>query len=157
MKEKKARVEDAMHATRAAVEEGIVAGGGVALIRSAKDVDELVKTLVGDEKIGAQIVRRAIEEPLRQIVGNAGEEGAVVVGKILENKDPNFGYNAATNEYEDLVTAARAVRSETQCPAPTESPRASEGFLVTTIRYIRTNDSSRQAHWRAVIQAVYSG
>ncbi|HZD77496.1 MAG TPA: TCP-1/cpn60 chaperonin family protein, partial [Acidobacteriaceae bacterium] len=105
MKEKKARVEDAMHATRAAVEEGIVAGGGVALIRSAKDVDELVKSLTGDEKIGAQIVRRAIEEPLRQIVGNAGEEGAVVVGKILENKDNNFGYNASTNEYEDLVKA----------------------------------------------------
>src|ERR1700753_1218210 len=105
MKEKKARVEDAMHATRAAVEEGIVAGGGVALIRSAKDVDELVKSLSGDEKIGAQIVRRAIEEPLRQIVGNAGEEGAVVVGKILENKDANFGYNASTGEYEDLVKA----------------------------------------------------
>ena len=105
MKEKKARVEDAMHATRAAVEEGIVAGGGVALIRSAKEVDDLVKSLSGDEKIGAQIVRRAIEEPLRQIVGNAGEEGAVVVGKILENKDPNFGYNASTNEYEDLVKA----------------------------------------------------
>ncbi|MGC1903826.1 MAG: chaperonin GroEL [Candidatus Acidiferrum sp.] len=105
MKEKKARVEDAMHATRAAVEEGIVAGGGVAFIRSAKDVDELIKTLVGDEKIGAQIVRRAIEEPLRQIVGNAGEEGAVVVGKIHESKDPNYGYNAATNEYEDLVKA----------------------------------------------------
>jgi chaperonin GroEL len=105
MKEKKARVEDAMHATRAAVEEGIVAGGGVALIRSANDVEDLVKTLSGDEKIGAQIVRRAIEEPLRQIVGNAGEEGAVVVGKILENKDPNFGYNASTNEYEDLVKA----------------------------------------------------
>jgi len=105
MKEKKARVEDAMHATRAAVEEGIVPGGGVALVRSAKEVDELIKTLQGDEKIGAQIVRRAIEEPLRQIVGNAGEEGAVVVGKLLENKDPNFGYNASTNEYEDLVKA----------------------------------------------------
>jgi chaperonin GroEL len=105
MKEKKARVEDAMHATRAAVEEGIVAGGGVAFLRSAKDVDELVKTLQGDEKIGAQIVRRAIEEPIRQIVGNAGEEGAVVVGKILDNKEPNFGYNAGTGEYEDLVKA----------------------------------------------------
>jgi chaperonin GroEL len=79
--------------------------GGVALIRSAKDGDELVKTLQGDEKIGAQIVRRAIEEPLRQIVGNPGEEGAVVVGKILQNKDPNFGYNASTNQYEDLVKA----------------------------------------------------
>jgi chaperonin GroEL len=105
MKEKKARVEDAMHATRAAVEEGIVPGGGVALVRSAKDVDELIKTLQGDEKIGAQIVRRAIEEPLRQIVQNAGEEGAVVVGKIHESKDTNYGYNAGTNAYEDLVKA----------------------------------------------------
>ena len=105
MKEKKARVEDAMHATRAAVEEGIVPGGGVALVRSAKEVDELIKTLQGDEKIGAQIVRRAIEEPLRQIVGNAGEEGAVVVGKIHESKDSNYGYNAGTNAYEDLVKA----------------------------------------------------
>jgi chaperonin GroEL len=105
MKEKKARVEDAMHATRAAVEEGIVPGGGVALVRCAKEVEELVKTLTGDEKIGANIVRRALEEPLRQIVGNAGEEGAVVVGKILESKDPHFGYNAQTSVFEDLVKA----------------------------------------------------
>jgi len=105
MKEKKARVEDAMHATRAAVEEGIVPGGGVALIRSAKEVEELIKTLEGDEKIGAQIIRRAIEEPLRLIVGNAGEEGAVVIGKVLDNKDDHYGYNAATNKFEDLVKA----------------------------------------------------
>ena len=105
MKEKKARVEDAMHATRAAVEEGIVPGGGVALVRSAKDVEELIKTLEGDEKIGAQIIRRAIEEPLRLIVGNAGEEGAVVIGKVLENKEAHYGYNAATNKFEDLVKA----------------------------------------------------
>jgi chaperonin GroEL len=105
MKEKKARVEDAMHATRAAVEEGIVPGGGVALVRSTSAVDELVKKLEGDEKIGANIVRRAIEEPLRQIVGNAGEEGAVVVGKILDSKDSSFGYNAAKNTFEDLVKA----------------------------------------------------
>ena len=87
MKEKKARVEDAMHATRAAVEEGIVPGGGVALVRCAKAVDELIKTLEGDEKIGATIIRRAIEEPLRMIVSNAGEEGAVVIGKINDSKD----------------------------------------------------------------------
>jgi chaperonin GroEL len=105
MKEKKARVEDAMHATRAAVEEGIVPGGGVALVRSTPDVDALIKTLEGDEKIGAQIIRRAIEEPLRQIVGNAGEEGAVVVGKIHEHKDTHYGYNASTGVYEDLVKA----------------------------------------------------
>ncbi|MHB1938476.1 MAG: chaperonin GroEL [Acidobacteriaceae bacterium] len=105
MKEKKARVEDAMHATRAAVEEGIVPGGGVALVRSAKEVEDLIKTLEGDEKIGAQIIRRAIEEPLRLIVGNAGEEGAVVIGKVLESKEAHYGYNAATNKFEDLVKA----------------------------------------------------
>ncbi len=105
MKEKKARVEDAMHATRAAVEEGIVPGGGVALVRCTKDVDALIGTLQGDEKIGANIVRRALEEPLRQIVGNAGEEGAVVVGKILEGKDAHYGYNAQTGVFEDLVKA----------------------------------------------------
>jgi len=103
MKEKKARVEDAMHATRAAVEEGIVPGGGVALVRCAHAVDAL--KLEGDEGTGARIVRRALEEPMRQIVENAGEEGAIVVGKILESKDRNFGYNAQTNNFEDLVAA----------------------------------------------------
>jgi len=103
MKEKKARVEDAMHATRAAVEEGIVPGGGVALIRCIDAVEAL--KLEGDEKIGANIVKRALEEPLRQIVGNAGEEGAVVIGKIRESKDKNFGYNAQSNQFEDLIKA----------------------------------------------------
>jgi chaperonin GroEL len=103
MKEKKARVEDAMHATRAAVEEGIVPGGGVALVRCVDAVDAL--KLTGDEGIGANIIKRALEEPLRQIVGNAGEEGAIVVGKIRDHKDPHFGYNAQTGEYVDLVKA----------------------------------------------------
>ncbi|MGA2145635.1 MAG: chaperonin GroEL [Bryobacteraceae bacterium] len=103
MKEKKARVEDAMHATRAAVEEGIVPGGGVALARSVSALDKL--KLEGDEQIGVNIVRRAITEPLRMIVENAGEEGAVILGKVLESKDPNYGFNALNNEYEDLVKA----------------------------------------------------
>jgi len=103
MKEKKARVEDAMHATRAAVEEGIVPGGGVALIRCIPAVEAL--KLVGDEQIGANIVKRALEEPLRQIVANAGEEGAVVIGKIRDNKDTAYGYNAQTGEFVDLVKA----------------------------------------------------
>jgi chaperonin GroEL len=103
MKEKKARVEDAMHATRAAVEEGIVPGGGVALARCVPALDKL--KLEGDEQIGVNIVKRAIQEPLRQIAENAGEEGAVVLGKISESKDGNFGYNALTGEYEDLVKA----------------------------------------------------
>jgi chaperonin GroEL len=102
MKEKKARVEDALHATRAAVEEGIVAGGGVALLRCAKAIDNV--KLEGDEAIGAQIVRRAIESPIRMLCANAGVEGAVVVGQVLGGKG-NYGYNVATGEYEDLVKA----------------------------------------------------
>jgi chaperonin GroEL len=104
MKEKKARVEDAMHATRAAVEEGIVPGGGVALVRCAAALQAL-KFKNDDEEIGADIVRRALEEPLRQIVANSGEEGAIVVGKIRDSKDNNFGYNAQSDKFEDLVKA----------------------------------------------------
>ncbi|HWZ75375.1 MAG TPA: chaperonin GroEL, partial [Candidatus Sulfotelmatobacter sp.] len=103
MKEKKARVEDAMHATRAAVEEGIVPGGGVALARCAAALDKVKAD--GDEQIGINIVKRAITEPLRQIVENAGEEGAVILGKVLESKESNYGFNAFSNEYEDLVKA----------------------------------------------------
>ena len=103
MKEKKARVEDAMHATRAAVEEGIVPGGGVALARTAAALDKLKAE--GDEQIGINIVKRAITEPLRMIAQNAGEEGAVVLGKVLESKEANFGFNALTGDYEDLVKA----------------------------------------------------
>jgi chaperonin GroEL len=102
MKEKKARVEDALHATRAAVEEGIVPGGGVALLRASKALATL--KLDGDEQIGVTIVKRACEEPLRQIVANSGTEGAIVVDKIRENANPNFGYNAQTDTYEDLVS-----------------------------------------------------
>jgi chaperonin GroEL len=103
LKEKKARVEDAMHATRAAVEEGIVPGGGVAFIRTIPAVEKL--KLEGDEAVGANIVRRALEEPLRQIVVNAGHEGAVVVEKVRASKEINFGFNADTEVYEDLVAA----------------------------------------------------
>jgi len=103
MKEKKARVEDALHATRAAVEEGIVAGGGVALIRAQSALEKLRGT--EDEKIGVEIVRRALEEPIRMIAQNAGAEGSIVVARVKESKDRNFGYNAATDVYEDLVKA----------------------------------------------------
>jgi chaperonin GroEL len=103
MKEKKARVEDAMHATRAAVEEGIVPGGGVALARCAAALDKLKAE--GDEQIGINIVKKAITEPLRMIAENAGEEGAVVLGKVVEAKETNFGFNALTGDYEDLVKA----------------------------------------------------
>jgi chaperonin GroEL len=109
MKEKKARVEDAMHATRAAVEEGIVPGGGVALVRAAKALEKFQTSVDGegdpDEQIGVNIVRRALEEPLRQIVQNAGKEGAVVVERVRSEKSENFGFNAQTEEYGDLVKA----------------------------------------------------
>jgi chaperonin GroEL len=103
LKEKKARVEDALHATRAAVEEGIVPGGGVALIRAQPGLDKIKGT--EDEKIGVEIVRRALEEPIRMIAQNAGAEGSIVVARVKESKEKNFGYNAATDAYEDLVKA----------------------------------------------------
>jgi chaperonin GroEL len=103
LKEKKARVEDALHATRAAVEEGIVPGGGVALIRAQSALDRIRGT--EDEKTGVGIVRRALEEPIRLIAQNAGAEGSIVVAKVMGSKDKNFGYNAATDVYEDLVKA----------------------------------------------------
>jgi chaperonin GroEL len=105
MKEKKARVEDAMHATRAAVEEGIVPGGGVTLVRAAKALEKFQIEGDPDEQIGVNIVRRALEEPLRQIVQNAGKEGAVVVERVRADKSENFGFNAQTEEYGDLVKA----------------------------------------------------
>ena len=124
MKEKKARVEDALHATRAAVEEGIVAGGGVALIRAQKALEGL--TVNDEQKFGVNIIRRALEEPLRQISANAGEEGSIVVQRVKDGKDNTFGYNAATNEYGDLIAMgvidpAKVVRSALQNAASVAS------------------------------------
>jgi chaperonin GroEL len=101
MKEKKARVEDALHATRAAVEEGIVPGGGVALLRAGQALQSIKEN--GDEQIGIDIIRKATEEPLRQIAGNAGYEGAIIIEKVRSNNDSNYGFNAATGQFEDLV------------------------------------------------------
>ena len=128
MKEKKARVEDALHATRAAVEEGIVPGGGTALIRAQKALDAL--TLEGDEKVGMQIIRRAIEAPLRQLADNAGQEGALIVQEV-KSRDGNIGYNVATGEYVDLVKAGvvdptKVTRSALQNAA------SISGLLLTT-------------------------
>jgi chaperonin GroEL len=102
MKEKKARVEDALHATRAAVEEGIVAGGGVAYIRTLPDLDKM--KLPGDQQIGIDIVKRALEEPTRQLAGNAGKEGSVVVDQV-KKKEGNVGFNVMNEKYEDMVMA----------------------------------------------------
>ena len=104
LKERKARVEDAMHATKAAAEEGIVPGGGVAYLRAALALDKL-KLEDADEQVGVNILRRALEEPLRQIVQNAGQEGAIVLAEVAKSKNANFGFNAETEEYEDLVAA----------------------------------------------------
>jgi chaperonin GroEL len=144
MKEKKARVEDAMHATRAAVEEGIVPGGGVALIRCIPAIDALIKTLEGDEKIGANIIRRAIEEPLRTIVGNAGEEGSVVIGKIHDSKDANYGYNAATNVYEDLVKAG-VIDPTMVTRTALQNAASISGLLLTTEAIIAEIPEKKEA------------
>lgn len=103
MKERKLRIEDALNATRAAVEEGIVAGGGVALLNAIPEVDKLVKTLSGDEKTGAQIVRKALEAPIKQIAENAGVNGGVIVAQVLASKNPNYGYDALTGTYGDMI------------------------------------------------------
>ncbi|MCA1544442.1 chaperonin GroEL [Bradyrhizobium sp. NBAIM32] len=130
VKERKDRVDDALHATRAAVEEGILPGGGVALLRALKALDG-VKTANADQKAGVDIVRRAIQVPARQIVQNAGEDGSVVVGKLLENQTYTWGFNAATGEYQDLVQAgvidpAKVVRTALQDAASVAS------LLITT-------------------------
>jgi chaperonin GroEL len=131
MKEKKARVEDALHATRAAVEEGVVAGGGVALLRAQKVLDGLEESLPEeDQRAGVKIVRRAIEEPLRWIAGNAGIDGSIVVQKVKEGRGA-FGFNAQTEVYEDLIEAgvidpAKVVRTALQNAASVAS------LLLTT-------------------------
>ena len=128
MKEKKARVEDALHATRAAVEEGIVPGGGVALIRAQKAVEKL--DLKGDEAIGADIIRRAIEQPLRTLVANAGGEGSVVVNEV-KKRNGNVGYNVATGEYEDLVKAG-VVDPKKVTRTALQNAASIAGLLLTT-------------------------
>jgi len=141
MKEKKARVEDALHATRAAVEEGIVPGGGVALIRAQKVLEKL--TVPGEQQFGVNIIRRAIEEPLRQIAANAGEEGSIVVNKVREGKG-SFGWNAATNEYGDLIDMGvidpvKVVRSALQNAASVAS------LMLTTEAIIAERPKDKEA------------
>jgi len=136
MKEKKARVEDAMHATRAAVEEGIVPGGGVAFIRVFPALDKL--KLEGDEQIGVNIVKRSLEEPLRMIASNAGQEGAVVLGKVKESKETNFGFDAATDEYTDMIAAgildpAKVTRTALQNAASISALMLTTEALVSEI------------------------
>ena len=140
MKEKKARVEDAMHATKAAVEEGIVPGGGVALLRASKVLDKLAKgkTLLDDERIGIELIRKAVEEPMRWIATNAGQEGSIVVEKVKASKDAAFGFNASTDTYEDLVKAGvidpvKVVRSALQNAASIASLLLTTEALVSEL------------------------
>src|ERR1700735_1782147 len=137
MKEKKARVEDAMHATRAAVEEGIVPGGGVALVRCIPALEKL--KLEGDDAIGVNIVKRALEEPMRQIAHNAGFEAAVIIGRVRESKDENFGFNADSGEYGDLVKSgvidpAKVTRLALQNAASVAALMLTTEALVADIR-----------------------
>jgi chaperonin GroEL len=130
MKEKKARVEDALHATRAAVEEGIVPGGGVAFIRAQSSLKAL-KLDESDEQVGVDIVRRALEEPMRMIAQNAGSEASIVVEKVRVSKDKNFGYNALTDTYEDLV-AAGVIDPTKVARTALQNAASIAGLLLTT-------------------------
>jgi len=130
MKEKKARVEDALHATEAAVEEGIVPGGGVAFIRSQSALKAL-KLDASDEQIGVDIVRRALEEPLRMIAQNAGAEASIVVERVRASKDKSFGYNALTDSYEDLV-AAGVIDPTKVARTALQNAASIAGLLLTT-------------------------
>ena len=143
MKEKKQRVEDALHATRAAVEEGIVSGGGVALLRTAKAVDAAIAALEGDEKLGAQIIRRAVEAPLKQLCFNAGVEGAVVVQQVLSSRGAN-GYNVATGTYEDLVKAGVVDPTKVTRTA-LQNAASIAGLLLTTEAIITDAPDDKKA------------
>ncbi|MCX5682190.1 MAG: chaperonin GroEL, partial [Planctomycetota bacterium] len=129
MKEKKARVEDALHACRAAVEEGILPGGGVAMLRARKVLDKL--KVKGDQKIGVDIIRRALSEPIKQIAENAGEDGSIVAQKVDESSDGHFGFNALTHVYEDLVKAGVIVPTKVERSA-LQNAASIAGLLLTT-------------------------
>jgi chaperonin GroEL len=135
VKEKKARVEDALHATRAAVAEGIVPGGGVALVRASSALADL--KLSGDERIGADIVRRALEAPMRQIAQNAGVDGSIVVQNVRNGKEPTYGYNAATDTYEDMVKAGVVDPAKVTCAA-LQNAASVATLLLTTEALIST-------------------
>jgi chaperonin GroEL len=133
MKEKKARVEDALHACRAAVEEGILPGGGTAVIRAAKKVldNASKKAANDDQRLGIEIVRRAIEAPIKQIAENAGVDGGVIAQKVKESTEPNFGYNALTHQYGDLLKMGVIVPTKVERTA-LENAASISGLLLTT-------------------------
>jgi chaperonin GroEL len=131
MKEKKARVEDALHACRAAVEEGILPGGGTAILRARRGLDKLRKSLQGDERIGVDIIHRAVSAPIKQIAANCGLDGSVIASKVEENSEINFGYNALTHEYGDLVKMGVIVPTKVERVA-LQNAASIAGLLLTT-------------------------
>jgi chaperonin GroEL len=143
VKERKDRVDDAMHATRAAVQEGIVAGGGVALVKALASLEDLASAN-GDQEVGIRIIRKALESPARQIANNAGADGSVIVGKLIEAENPTIGYNAQTGEFTDLIKAGvidptKVVRSALQNAASVA------GLLVTTEAMVAELDEPKAA------------
>jgi chaperonin GroEL len=131
MKEKKARVEDALHACRAAVEEGILPGGGVSVLRARKALEKAKKDMVGDEKVGADIIYRALAAPAKQIAANGGLDGSIVAQKIEDSNETNFGFNAMTGQYEDLVKAGVIVPTKVERVA-LQNAASIAGLLLTT-------------------------
>ncbi len=151
VKEKKDRIDDALHATRAAVKEGVVAGGGVALLYSYKALDALTPANQ-DQKVGIDIIRKAIQAPIRQIAENAGVDGAVVAGKLMESTDTNYGYNAQSGEYTDMIKAGivdptKVVRTALQDAASVA------GLLITTESMV-TEAPQKKATAIAAVPAV---
>jgi chaperonin GroEL len=156
MKEKKARVEDALAATRAAVEEGIVPGGGVALIKTIKALEKTVEGLEGDERIGAEIVLRALEEPARQIAYNAGQEGSLIVQRLKSEKGAAMGYDAAAGEFTDMLKAgildpAKVTRSALQNAASVS------GLILTTEAIVTDKPEDEKASAAAAAAAAGMG
>lgn len=156
LKEKKLRIEDALNATRAGVEEGIVAGGGTALIGTIPAVEELIQTLEGDERIGAQIVKRAIEEPVRQIAKNAGKEGSVIVKEVME-QGPNIGYDAATDTFVNMIEAGIIDPMKVTRAAVENAASVAGIFLTTEVAIADIVDPEAEAAANAAAQAAMAG
>jgi chaperonin GroEL len=145
MKEKKARVEDALHACRAAVEEGILPGGGVAVLRARKALEKLKKELEGDEKVGVDIVMRALSAPIKQIAANGGLDGSLVAQKVEDSTDTSFGFNAATGEYEDLVKAGIIVPTKVERVALQNAASIASLLLTTECAIVDVKEKKKPA------------
>jgi chaperonin GroEL len=145
MKEKKARVEDALHACRAAVEEGILPGGGVAVLRTRKALEKLKKELEGDEKVGVDIVLRALSSPIKQIAANGGLDGSLVAQKVEDSSDTNFGFNAATGEYEDLVKSGIIVPTKVERVALQNAASIASLLLTTECAIVEVKEKKKAA------------